>query len=442
MMKKEKMMKKSVAILLVIAVLASMSGCTQTDGIPDAKVDLQNAAMVTPEYPAGVGFEDFDGRRAIRDANVVEDEFHAALNRFAYQTAAQVLLESDENQLYSPISLYYAAALATMGANGETQEELLNLLGVSDLETLAAQCGNSYRLLHTDNEISQLRIANSLWLDKEINEGEVQFKEDYLNSAKSDFYASVYDVDFSNPDTGVLMGQWIAEQTNGTLSYEFELNPVQIMSILNTIYFYDEWTDRFDAGKTEDDQFHLVNGETVNCDFMNARFGSHGFVDGEGFTRSFLALKEAGSMTFILPDEGVSIGELLVTPERIQSIFQEGERQNGEVIWQIPKFTYGSSMDLSEAMKTLGVNRAFESDADFSGMVEGTAFISDIQQNTHISIDENGVEASAYTEIAYAGAAMPEGRADMVLDRPFIFGIKSRYGDVLFIGVCMNPTQS
>jgi serpin B len=73
-------------------------------------------------------------------------------------------------------------------------------------------------------------------------------------------------------------------------------------------------------------------------------------------------------------------------------------------------------------------------------MVNVQAFISNIQQKAHISIDENGVEASAYTEIAIAGAAMPEGRAEMILDRPFIYGIQSRYGDLLFIGVCNNPT--
>ncbi len=434
-------MRKLSVVVFVLAVLLWLTGCTQTEIIPTAKVDFQNVAMVTPEYPEGVGFEDFDGRQAIRDGNTVEDEFQEALDRFAYRTASQVLSESDENQLYSPISLYLATALATAGAKGETQEELLALLGVADSESLATQCGNFYRLLYTDNEIAQLKIANSLWLDKKTNDEDVQFNDAYLNVAKNDFYASVYDVDFSDPDTGVLMGQWIAEQTNGTLSYEFEPNEAQIMSILNTIYFYDEWTDRFNVEKTKEDQFHLANGDTVNCDFMNADFGSHGFVKGEGYTRSSLGLKGAGSMTFILPDQGVSIHELLATPERIQSMFTEGERQTGEVIWQIPKFTYGSSMDLVETMKALGVNRAFEADADFSGMVEGTAFISGIQQNTHIAIDENGVEASAYTEITYCGACPPEGRVEMILDRPFIFGIKSRYGDLLFIGVCMNPNQ-
>jgi serpin B len=434
-------MKKLSVVVFVLVVLLWLTGCAQSERIPVEKVDFQNVTVGTPVYPEGVGVEDFDGKQAIWDTNVVEDEFYEALDQFAYMTASQILSESDENQLYSPISLYLATALATVGAEGETQEELLALLGVADSEVLATQCGNFYRLLYTDNEIAQLKIANSLWLDKKTSNGDILFNDTYLHVAKNDFYASVYDVDFSNPDTGILMGQWIAEQTNGTLSYEFEPNEAQIMSILNTIYFYDEWTDGFNTEKTKEDRFYLANGDTVNCDFMNADFGSHGFERGEGYMRSSLGLKEAGSMTFILPDQDVSIQDLLATPERIQSIFTEGEYQTGQVIWQIPKFTYGSSMDLVETMKVLGVNHAFEADADFSRMVEGSAFISGIQQNTHISIDEKGVEASAYTEITYCGACPPEGRVEMILDRPFIFGIKSRYGDLLFIGACMNPSQ-
>lgn len=433
-------MKKRVAIVLVLIVLASLSGCVSSDS-REVNVDLQVAARVTPVYPEAIGFEDDDGRRAVRDVNVVDDEFHAALDRFAYQTASQILQESDQNQLYSPISLYYAAALAAMGANGETQKELLDLLGYADPKVLAAQCGNFYRLLYTDNEIAQFRIANSLWLDTDMNGDTVTFKEAYLNVARDEFYASVFDVDFSSPDTGSLMGQWIADQTKGTLAYDSQPNPSQIMSILNTIYFYDEWTDRFDADKTGEDEFYLANGETIPCEFMNARYGSHGFVDGDGYTRSSLGLKEAGSMVFILPDQGESIDEMLSTPGRIQSIFTEGEKQNGQVIWQIPKFTYGTSMDLGQAMKELGVNCAFESDADFSKITDGVAYISSIQQKTHIAIDENGVEASAYTEISYCGACPPEGRAEIILDRPFIFGIQSRTGDLLFIGVCKDPTQ-
>lgn len=429
-------MKKALMIALVGMIALTSAGCRQNG----PGVDLTDTAIVSPVYPEGFGFEDYDSRRAVRNANEVSEDFHSAFDEFSYQTASQIIQGSEKNQLYSPISLYYATALATMGARGTTQEELLDLLGMPDLTSLEEQCGNAYRLMYADNEIAKLKIANSLWLDREANGMEVTFQEPYLNTAKDQFYASVYAVDFSDPKTGDLMGTWISQQTNGTLEYEFDPDPMQIMSILNTIYFYDQWTDRFNEDKTAEDEFVLSNGQTVICDFMNSRYGSHGFVKGEGFTRSALGLKEAGSMVFILPDQGISTDELLSSPERIRSLFESGERQNGEVIWQVPKFSYGTSMKLVDAMKALGVVEAFSDTADFSGLVNVQAFISDIQQKAHIAIDENGVEASAYTEIAVAGAAMPEGRAEMILDRPFIYGIQSRYGDLLFIGICNNPT--
>lgn len=430
-------MKNWLPIMLVGLLAFGGAGCTPVNEI---QVDLTDSAIVSPVYPKGFEFEDYDSRRAVRNENEVSEEFHQAFETFSFQTAAQIMKGSDQNQLYSPVSLYYATALATVGAKGTTQKELLNLLGMPDLETLQDQCGNAYRLMYADNEIAKLKIANSLWLDHEVNGMDLMFEESYLHAAKDQFYASLYAVDFSNPQTGELMGAWISEQTNGTLEYDFNPDPMQIMSILNTIYFYDQWTDRFNKAKTEQDDFTLANGDTVACDFMNSRYGSHGFVKGDGFTRSALGLKEAGSMVFILPEEGVAIDELLSSPEKIKALFKLGERQNGEVIWQVPKFSYGTSMKLVDAMKELGVKEAFSDTADFSGLVNLQAFISDIQQKAHISIDENGVEASAYTEIALAGAAMPEGRAEMILDRPFIYGIQSRYGDLLFIGVCSNPT--
>ncbi len=107
--------------------------------------------------------------------------------------------------------------------------------------------------------------------------------------------------------------------------------------------------------------------------------------------------------------------------------------------WKIPKFSYGSSMDLTEALKQSGIRKAFGRDADFSGISDDKPLtISSASQDVHISIDENGVEAAAFTEIAYAGAAMPQGRADMILNRPFLYAIRSQ-GQLLFVGICKNP---
>ena len=399
-------------------------------------------ALMAVNYPQAFAFDDYDTWRAILDANPVEEDFLAAINAFSYETTAAIFADTGENINYSPLSLYYALALAASGAEGETARELLDLLGVADASELSVQCGYYYRRLYRDNAIGKLKIANSLWIDEEMGNEAVDFREDFMQNAAENFYASVHTVDFSSVETGELMARWVSDNTNGTLSPEFAVDTQQLLSILNTIYFYDQWTDRFDKGKTADGTFHLSDGSEVQCDFMNSHYGSAGFARGDGFTRASLGLKNSGRMVFILPDEGVSPYELLSSPERMREAFEGGEKGHGEVVWQVPKFDFGSELDLADAVNALGVSAAFTQEADFSGITAHVAFISSIRQETHIAIDENGVEASAFTEISYATAALPEGRAEMILDRPFIYGIVANNGSLLFVGVCEDPTAA
>ena len=63
------------------------------------------------------------------------------------------------------------------------------------------------------------------------------------------------------------------------------------------------------------------------------------------------------------------------------------------------------------------------------------AFITDIRQDTHLSIDEDGVEGfRLYPDETTMELALPEDRAEMILDRPFIYGITSQNGALLFVG--------
>ncbi len=286
-----------------------------------------------------------------------------------------------------------------------------------------------------------MKIANSLWLDNEIDGRKYTFKEPFIKNATDNFYASLFTVDFSDKATSNLMSQWIMGNTNNRLSPEISIDKDQIMSIINTVYYYDQWINRFNKEKTKEDVFYPESGESIICDFMNMTNASQSFSRGEGFTRSSLGLKNNGSMVFILPDEGVGVSELLSSPEKIEDIFTGGEGKNGEVIWSVPKFGYSSSFDLTDSLKALNIHSAFMQDADFSGITDGIAFISGVKQETYISIDENGVEASAFTKIAYAGSAMPVDKAEMILNRPFIYGITAPRGVLLFIGVCMNPLE-
>ena len=314
-------------------------------------------------------------------------------------------------------------------------------MGIPDARVLSEQCGNLYRTLYRDNKIGKLKIANSIWMDDDMNGEPVVFKDSFVKHAAEHFYASSYSVDFAREETGKAMGEWISSNTNGTLFPTFDTDPEQILSILNTIYFYDQWMDRFDKSKTAGDLFYLSDGSDVRCDFMNQSFSSGDFTRGEGFIRAGMGLKNAGQMVFILPDEGVSPYDLLSSPGRMRDTFEGGESSSGTVVWKIPKFSFSTRLALTDVLKSLGVSSAFSSEANFSNITDHIAFISDVLQETHIAIDENGVEASAFTKIDFCGAGMPEGRADMILKRPFIYGITAPNGSLLFAGVCENPVE-
>lgn len=96
---------------------------------------------------------------------------------------------------------------------------------------------------------------------------------------------------------------------------------------------------------------------------------------------------------------------------------------------------------MTDILKNLGISSAFTPDADFTGITDNIAYITGVLQETHIAIDEEGVEASAFTQIDYAGSAMPEGCAEMILNRPFIYGITAQDASLMFVGVCENPIE-
>lgn len=438
-------MKRFAAFAICICVLLCC-GCTGAEN--NTIGAAHNSAPKQINKLSAVKEASFDAWQDIREENPINDDTIAAINAFSAQTAAAALGTAQGNACFSPFSLYYALAMAACGAQGETAAELTALLGFEDTLSLAQQCGNIYRVLLSREKDGNgtLDIANSLWLannyiDAAGNEQQVNYNEEYINTCAAQFYAEVYSADFASSKTAKEMAAWIKQKTNGTLEAEFNISPETIMSIINTVYLNDEWVDRFDKAKTAEDIFNKADGSHVRCDFMNS-VRQQGFFGGSNYIAAGVSMKNYGSMLFVLPNEGTSVNDIITDTATLAEILAGGKDQGyGKVTFKIPKFSFGSSFELVQTLQKLGLNKSFESDADFSGIMDANAFISGVLQQTHISIDEKGVEASAFTQIDYAGAGMPQDNADIILDKPFIFIINSRYGP-LFMGVVNDPTAN
>ena len=282
-----------------------------------------------------------------------------------------------------------------------------------------------------------LTLANSLWADTSV-----PLKKEFVSRAAEYFYADIFTGDLHSGQTAEAMADWVKERTNGLIAPPADaVGAETVLSLKNTMYFYDEWLDRFDKEKTKVDTFTCADGTEVTCDFMNRTMASHGFRRGENYTMSSLSLKN-GAVEFYLPDVGTNVHELVKDSETLRRVTEGTEGSGmGEVVWKIPKFSYGSSTKMEDMLKELGMQAAFEENADFSGISDSRPiWLSAVSQEAHIGIDENGVEAAAYTELSWAGAALPTERADMILDRPFLYVIKNR-GMVIFVGICENPAE-
>ena len=117
-------MKRLTSVILAAAMLFSLTACSQS-----VKLTGVNA-IAAPVYPKGIDFEDSDKQRELRKNNPVSENTMSAVNQFTYNITAQILKGTQTNGCYSPLSLYYALALAATGAEGSTRDEL-NSAGIS-----------------------------------------------------------------------------------------------------------------------------------------------------------------------------------------------------------------------------------------------------------------------------------------------------------------------
>lgn len=397
------------------------------------RAELDESAVVKAELAEACGFEDFDKRTSIREEYPLDEEFSDAVIEFSRVTTSAIDNDS-ENLIYSPLSLYYALSILAYGTSGDAEAELTALLGC-EKDELPANAEALYRQIYDDNEMGKTQISNSLWVDR--NKG-ITFKDEWINKTSKSFFASVYDVDFNDRDTGDIIGQWISDTTGGQLEYSFNPDPAQVMNIINSVNFSDQWTDWFDESLTEKDEFTNRDGSKTECDFMNKEeMGS--FYKTDDYQMCSLSLKNGGSVTFILPAGDVDPQTLLYDEGVYGRIFDwleyDESRGNGIVTWKIPKFSYQGDLNLVDALRKLGVNSVFDTDDSMPDISDDPLFVSSVIQKAKVSVSEKGIEAAAYTEISYCGSAMPTDTCEMILDRPFAFIVTARNNIPIFVGV-------
>ena len=150
------------------------------------------------------------------------------------------------------------------------------------------------------------------------------------------------------------------------------------------------------------------------------------------------------SALIILPKKELDINEFI-------NIFNDdndylytiiNNSKNCKVNVQMPKFEITFKENLKQILKEMGVNLAFDKNADFTNIrSQNDLLIDEIIHKTYLKVDEGGTEAAAVTAIKMglkmSMAPIEEITYNMIINRPFLFIIRNKNfpknNDIVFI---------
>ena len=404
--------------ILTAAVLAT-SGCTAKVQAANLMKDInrQNVSGLTPD-----------------------DEFIYSSTDFAVKLFR--LSRSDrENSMVSPLSVMLALAMMANGADGETKSEAERLLGKNiPLEKLNRYLYSYAESLPSENK-EKLNIANSIWFRKSRLTVEKQFLQTNADYYGADIYESAFD-----KQTLKDINNWIKNNTDGMIDKMLDnIDYECVMYIINAVAFDAEWQTKYKKSDIYDGRFTAVNGEQNIVSMMMSHEATYIKTDdATGFIKPY----KNGNYSFValLPNKDIGINEYVSSLNGEKLINTLKRATNSGVTVHMPKFTCEYSIELNNALKTLGIETAFDCEkADFSKLGKsdaGNIYISNVLHKTFFSVDDLGTRAGAATVITIKDATAPMVENIVRLDRPFVYAVIDNNTNIpVFIGTIMNISK-
>ncbi|XP_013779833.1 serpin B3-like [Limulus polyphemus] len=345
---------------------------------------------------------------------------------------------------FSPFSVWSALAVTLMGAKGQTEQEISNVLGVRELDKIVI--ARAYNYLHYreqsgSNSSSTYRLANKLFF--QMNASLRQCLLEY-------FPTYITRVDFRADPEGSrqFINQWVEDQTNNKIKDllpPFSVNPTTNFVIANAVYFKGTWLKQFDTKNNRKARFLTGPGQQKVVDMM---FTTDVFLYGisEVLRCTAVELPYSGqelSMVILLPHQSnSSLDNLirLITPSRLQEL--SNSMYPHQVVLYLPKFHIENDFDLAGTLQHLGLRDIFNPVfADLSGFTGYRDITVDaVRHKTYVDVNEEGTEAAAATGILATRISKPDGPTLFKANHPFLFFIRNnRLNLIVFMGTVNSP---
>ena len=413
-------MRKKILLLILILVLA-MAFCGKFDEF--GKIKIVDALPMTP-----------DAEQQVKGNN-----------KFAWELFRNIATDKENGNIFiSPYSISTALGMTYAGAKNQTRSEMSNVLGfpIEGGKTAGAFKVIQSRMNHIQSKgEAKLGIANGLW----IQEG-YSFLPAFLDEVQPAYDAELRTRDILGESENVCeeINDWFEDETDDCINEILkagDLNRETVAVLVNAIHFKGAWKKPFKRYNTDENgRFYTIDDKEFAIPMMKD-FREIPYMRNEFVQIIELEYKSGDlSMIIILPHKNEQPVTALAekwTHETVSKWIAEMDERG--VMLSFPRFSMTESCNLtSKTFSPMGMPRAFEDGADFSGMINPSVHLSKIIHKTFISVNEEGTEAVSRVGVASALC----GPANFTVDHPFIFLIRENStGSILFLGRVMNPTK-
>lgn len=433
-MKKNTIWKKWMSLAVAgVIVTGSLAGCGSTTNVKlNNSTDLTKAEeKESQEYDTERGIIDTENGTEQKETEqntekVTTNEFEKDTADFAISLLQKSMEE--ENVMVSPLSVLEALAMTSNGAEGETAEQMQQVLGATQTREELNENIRNWNQQLSSKETTKMDIANAIWFRQESDEKTEAFEvnQDFLEKNMEYYEAGIYASDFSQKTVDDI-NRWVKANTNDKIEKIVEkLTAKDIMCLVNAVAFEGEWIEPYEEGDVWERDFTLESGDTKSMEMMHSEEAYY-LKEGHavGVRKPY---KDGYSFVALLPEEGMSVDDYVASMTGEQFLETLEQEQNEDVTTVIPKFTSDYSTNLKIPLSEMGMPIAFDREnADFSGLGavgEDVIYIGDVWHKTYIEVDEQGTKASAATAVIMSCETASETeKKEVILDRPFVYAI-------------------
>lgn len=343
--------------------------------------------------------------------------------------------KKDENVIISPLSVQLALYMATNGANGITENEMLEMLQCKncDIKSINEQAQLWIQLLSKESGHPTLSISNGFFYDdKRLKILGPGFKND-LAAYDCSFEKS----DFSNVSGSLkLINDWVKDKTNGKIDQILDnIYDEDIAFLINALYFKADWSKGFNQDWTQESEFYTSSGFKKKHYFVADDRSVPFFQDTNIKVVDIPFSDSTFSLTLIREENATET----FTDHRYKELIKKVKYERALI--SFPKLKGSYENDIIKSLQSLGMKKAFDpSAADFTsiGAASERIFINQIKHKVKLDIDEKGVEGAAVTSIGFGVNSAPPY---LKYDKPFYIVLRHiNTNTMIFVGKINDPS--